>query len=357
MREIKRVLNRDIGTINRITLEVLGKDNIISIYLYGGYGRDEGSWVLNESDKETLVRPYNDYDIALIVKNKVSVEQLRLLENELKRNINIKWIDICQYTILNLKMFNATIKNIDFKYASKWIYGDETVLEHIPTMHAKSISLKDVEVLYITRLWTLVGSFPKNGLAEMAEDEEMFFRNQMAKAILAIVDNILIINKQYDTSYKVRVEKLASYSNDHELIDLSKWALEEKLFPKSVGMDSKEVNDLYATVNKLFFKYFYSTLSKYYRSTIKAPEDVDKYIIFNPLDFVKRKIKKYVFNDHRRELNMYLSILQGYIAFYYFDMSAECFKKIRSIMERKFSFQSDDIDQIRLKVAQLRADL
>lgn len=357
MKEISKALNRDIETIKKISLEVLKKEDIISIYLYGGYGRDEGSWVIEEVNGATHVKPFNDYDIALIVKKKISIEKLRLLENELKNNIDIKWIDISQYTILNLKLFNVTIKNFDFKYASKWIYGDRNVLEHIPSMDAKSISLKDVEVLYITRLWTLVGSFPKKGLIKMSKDEEMFFRNQMAKAILAIVDNVLILNKQYDTSYKRRVQKLADYSRDYELMELAQWALAEKLFPKSEGMSTKEIHDLYYNVNRLFFKYFYSALSKYYKNSISIPEDMDKYIIYHPLDLIKRKIKKFVYNDNRRELNMYLSILQGYIAYYYFDMTEECLQKIRSIMEQKFSFMSSDIDDIRLKVAQLRAGL
>jgi len=357
MNKTAKVLNRDIEKIKKITLDNLDKENIISIYLYGGYGRGEGSWVIEEVDGQSRVRPYNDYDIALVVKKKFSIDKLRKLENELKNNLDVKWIDLSQYTVLNLKLFNVTIKNYDFKYASKWIYGEKGVLENIPNMNSKSISLKDVEILYITRLWTLVGSFPKEGLIKMPKDEEMFFRNQMAKGILAIVDNILVLHKEYDASYKRRVQKLVDYSQDNKLLELAQWALDEKLFPKSKGMSAREINDLYYDVNRLFFKYFYSTLSKYYKDGINIPEDIDKYIIYNPLDLIKRKIKKFVFNDDRRELHMYLAILQGYIAYYYFDMTEKHLQKISSIMEQKFSFASRDIDDIRLKVAQLRAEL
>ena len=49
------------------------------------------------------------------------------------------------------------------------------MLRYIPNMDVKSITLKDIETLYITRIWTLVGSFSKKGLVKMKYDEEMFF--------------------------------------------------------------------------------------------------------------------------------------------------------------------------------------
>lgn len=357
MKEINEALSCDIEIINNLVLSILDEKNIISIYLYGGYGRGEGSWRLEKVNGQLKARPYNDYDIALIVKKKFNLKELRQLENELKKHLDVKWIDLSQYKIINLKTFRATIKNYDFKYASKWIYGDKKVLDNIPKIDRKSIKLKDVETLYITRLWTLIGSFPLAGLTKMSKEEEMFFRNQMAKCILAIIDNILVLNKEYDASYRIRVEKIKNFSDDVDLIELSRWALEEKLFPKSEGMTEKEIVELYKKVHGLFFKYFYSTLSLYYRKHIKRPEDMDKHIIYNLEDLVIRKIKKLFLNDNRRQLNMYLSILQGYIAYYYFDMDNECLKKISSIMEKKFNFISNDIDELRLKVADLRAGL
>ncbi len=355
--EVNKTLSRDIETIKKISLEILDKEDIISISLYGGYGRGEGSWVVEEIDGQIKVKPYNDYDIALVVKKKFSLQKLRQLESELLNCLDVKWIDLCQYTVSNLKFFNTTIKNYDFKYASKRIYGEMDVLAYIPSMDVKSISLKDVETLYITRLWTLVGSFPKKGLIKMSKDEEMFFRNQMAKAILAVVDSVLVLNKEYDASYKKRVQKLVNFSRDDELLELAEWALDEKLFPKSEGMDEGEIKNLYSKVNKLFFRYFYLSLSKYYKKTIRTPEDIDKFIIYNPIDLVKRKIKKVVFNDNRAELHMHLSILQGYIAYYYFDMTGDRIQNIRSIMEREFTYTSSDIDDIRMKVANLRTDV
>jgi hypothetical protein len=357
MNETSIALKSDIEKIIKISLTKLDKENIISIYLYGGYGRGEGSWVIEEINGLREVKPFNDYDIAFIVKKKFPLEILRQLESELKKHIDIKWIDICQFTKLNLKLFKVTIKNYDFKYASKWIYGRKDILECIPNMDVKSITLKDVETLYITRLWTLIGSFPREGLIQMSKEKEVFFRNQMAKSILAIVDCVLVSNKEYDPSYKKRVQKLFNFSTDNQLLNLANWALDEKLRPRAIGMNNNEVKELYVNVNRLFFKYFYSTLSLYYKSDIKKPENIDNHIIYNLIRFLKEKIKKFIFNDNRHELNKYLIILQGYIAFYYFEMTDKRLQTIQLVMEKIFSFSSNNLDEIRLKVADIRANL
>jgi len=357
MDEINKALSRDIEVIKSISIKYLDPENIISIYLYGGYGRDEGSWVIEKIGGQPKVRPYNDYDIAIIVKKKISLTKMRSLENKLKENLDIKWVDLCQYSKLNLKLFKVSIKNYDFKYASKWIYGRKDILRHIPNMDVKSITLKDIETLYITRIWTLIGSFSEKGLEKMQYDEEMFFRNQMAKCILAIVDCVLVINKEYDPSYKKRVEKFSSISSDKKLVDLAQWALDEKLFPRTVGMTSEEINNLYQSVHRLFFLHMYSSLSIYYKTKIDKPEDMYHQIMYNPIELIKEKIKKYFFNDNRRELNKYLVILQGHIGYYYFNMSDERLKMLSSIMKSRFSFYSNDLDKIRLKVAQLRVEL
>ena len=357
MNEIDKALNRDIEVIIRLSLSLLDEDNIISIYLYGGYGRDEGSWVIEEINGRKQAKPYNDYDIALIVKKKLPKERLFILESELKKYVDVKWIDISQYTLSKLKHFKARIQNYDFKYASKWIYGRRDILDNIPEMDAKGITLKDVEILYVTRIWTLIGSFPKEGLQKMSKENEMFFRNQMAKCVLAVVDCILVSEQEYDPSYRKRVAKILEITTDEDLKHLSKWALEEKLFPSYTGMAENQILDLYLTINRLFFRNFFSVLSEYYGAEIRKPEDAYKRIRYGRSNFIKEKVKKFLFNDNRQELNMHLVDLQGQIAYYYFDMAPSRLEKIQLKMENIFAFSSNDIEEIRLKIAELRAGL
>lgn len=352
---IELTLRRDIDTIITNIFSVLEKKDVISIYLYGGYGRGEGSWVIqNTISSFPKISPYNDYDIALVVHKKVSKKSLKQIEINLKNHLDIRWIDLCQYTIYNLIRFKPTIKNYDFKYASKWIYGKKNTLDYIPNIDYRDIGLKDVETLYITRIWTLLGSFPKNGFNSLTRDEEMFFRNQMAKSVLAIVDSILVFEKEYDWSYKKRVSKIKYHTNNQNLISLANWALQEKLWPKSEGLNEKQFISMYKQVHELFFIHMFKYLSIYYKSPINKPLDVNLFVLNDFKRNLKKWIKKYFLHDNSIHLQNILLILQGEIVYYYFGMDDDKLDYIKSLMKSYFNFESNDLDEIRIKVADLR---
>lgn len=352
-KKIEQKLAKDIELIKKEIFKKISSSNIISVFLYGGYGRDEGSWVIEGEE----IKPYNDYDIAIMVKKKVSPKFLKSIEQELKKQVDVKWIDICQYTKIRLKFFKVTIRNYDFKYASKCIYGDATFLKHIPYMDSRSIPLKDIDTLYKTRLWTLIGSFPVNGLREMSKEDEMLFRNQMAKSVLAIVDCILILKKKYNPSYIERVKIISLESNDQKLINLANWAIKEKLHPKSIGMKKVEIIELYTNIRFLFFKYFFEGLSIYHGTEIKLPNNLNSYILYTPINLIKENIKYYLFGNSRDKQQKYLTIAQGYIAYYYPEIPNNLVLEIEQIMKKKFNYESNDMEKIRVKIADLRVNI
>jgi hypothetical protein len=349
---ISQEFNKDIGLI--INALQAYENNLVSIYLYGGYGRNEGSWVIED---DTSVRPYNDYDIALVVNIYIKKEIIDKVKDNLKKRINIKWIDISQYTINDLKNLKTSIKNYDFKYASKLLYGEDSVKIYTPEMKQKNIGLEDIYVLYKTRIWTLIGSFDENGLTMMKKDNEMFFRNQMAKAVLAIVDCILIQNQLYECSYVKRVDKIKTCITDTELLNLSKWAINEKLFPKYKQMKKEEIEAMYNSVNRLFFKYFFIGLSKYFSVKVSSVEDIEKLVMYSPNLFLKRMIKKYIFNDKIMNIKLKLIVIQGYIAYSYPNNNSKSLSKVKDILADCFLSDLNDVDDMRLKITQLRLDI
>ena len=292
-----------------------------------------------------------------MVVQKVSPKILKSIENKLKKKVEVRWIDICQYRKIRLKLFRISIRNYDFKYASKCIYGEENFLRHIPNMDARSIPLKDIDTLYKTRLWTLIGSFPLSGLKEMSKDDEMLFRNQMAKCVLAIVDCILIQKKKYNSSYIERVKIISSDCEDKKLVSLANWAIEEKLRPKFKGMKDEEILEKYTSIRSLFFKYFFEGLSFYHKTTIEKPSDLNKYILYTPINLIKENIKFYIFGNQRDRKQKYLTIIQAYIAYHYPNIPPNLTLEIEKIMNEKFHFKSNDIEKIRLKVAELRVTI
>ena len=103
--------------INRIQLKcekiivksVLDHLDPIAIILYGGYGRNEGSWVLSELIEP---RPYNDFDIALIHEQKISDIQKENIKKAIKKKVEIKWVDISQYRKQDLNNLKNSILNM-----------------------------------------------------------------------------------------------------------------------------------------------------------------------------------------------------------------------------------------------------
>jgi hypothetical protein len=47
---------------------------VIAVILYGGYGRNEGGWLV---ERNGSYKPYNDYDIYLWLKKKIMKKRLK----------------------------------------------------------------------------------------------------------------------------------------------------------------------------------------------------------------------------------------------------------------------------------------
>ena len=60
--------------------------DVNEIVLYGGYGRNEGSIIINDDGE---CKPYNDFDILLIVDSKIEVQQIKKMS--LSNSDTWKW--------------------------------------------------------------------------------------------------------------------------------------------------------------------------------------------------------------------------------------------------------------------------
>ena len=213
--------------------------NLEAIILCGGYGRGEGAWI---QDIDGNPAPYNDYDIAVVSKKSFSNADYEKLRTKIASKIGISWIDIDWYTPEQLENLSPTIKNFDLLHASTVIYGDQNILKSVHDIDSKKIGEYDIVTLYKTRIWTFLGSW-KGDFHNLIGDEAVFFKNQMAKAILAACDMLLVKDKQYTPSYKERVKLVKSqYECNGKIKELSEWALKEKLYPssESISVDYME---------------------------------------------------------------------------------------------------------------------
>lgn len=256
--------NADIEFIVKSILENIAE--VQAIILCGGFGRDEGTWIIKDGD----IMPYNDYDIAIITDTTVDVAFTEELRKNLAAEIGIHWVDIDYYPIKKLINLKASIKNFDLIYGSKIIYGNKNIFNDC-SINAKEIGTDDIETLYFTRLWTFFGIIDGE-FKNLDLDEAVFFRNQMAKAVLAIVDTLLIQKKNYHSSYCERIRRLENLCSEKTaLVKMAKWALNEKLSPTMKPMSREDCIEIYNSVYWLYREEMLAALSDKYFFKLDKP--------------------------------------------------------------------------------------
>lgn len=281
----RQVLARDMKRVVAACLNLCPKP--AAIVLYGGYGRGEGSWY---QDDPGLWHPYNDYDVLIVAEDHPPRSRVVEAEKALAAEVGIRWIDLSVRTPDELRAAAASILNYDIKYASRVLYGDSTTLDLIPLIDASRLSWVEAKVLYNTRLYTFLGCFDEAGPGSPLRGEgSRFFRNQMAKAVLSVVDVLLLAGGLYDASYRERIRRVLELHPDRaDLQSLCPWALSEKLRPRAPEMSGAEALELYHAVRDLFLAEMYPALSIHFGRTIDGPEDLVFATRWLPINLLKR---------------------------------------------------------------------
>jgi len=165
-------------------------------------------------------------------------------------------------------------------------------------------------------MWTLLGALERDGFEVGVEGEaSRFFRNQMAKAVLAVLDVILLERGAYDASYRTRVERVVgSLAADEPLVPLARWALEEKLRPRAPGMQPAEVRELYEAVRGQYFPRMYHALSVHFDRPIRGADDVAHAVTRRPAAVARRLYWLIRFRGRSMEQRIRMQLAQSYIA-------------------------------------------
>ena len=223
-----------------------------AIYLVGGYGRGEGAWYEDQSG----IHPYNDFDLAVITDKPLSHNKTEILRKELAKEVGIKWVDIDYYSIATLQSLTPTIHNVDLLEGGSLIYGEDVINQNKITLNKQEIGKKDIIILYRTRMWTFLGSW-EGSFRDLNVEETRFFKNQMAKAMLAANDMRLVKLKKYITSYRERAQLIKNeYKNDASITELTDWAINEKLRPSCSEMSKQTMEKLYFSIKREFLRAF-----------------------------------------------------------------------------------------------------
>lgn len=231
------------------------------VVAYGSYGRGEESYLL--IDGKTKL--YNDIDLILIT-NSLDIKKNNL-ENDLKKILDVRWVDILVWTEDDFSKKRDTIFFYDLMSSYKVLKGSESYLNKIThDVSDLKISSLDVYDMFVTRSWSLLSLYSDN--INIDEDLETFQSYQCAKLIIAITDFALLSNDSYTSKISDKLILLNALKEGdsrrvNHLLYFLKFAIEVKKNPSSKSLvrfvrNKDEINQLSDLYYYFFFKYLES---------------------------------------------------------------------------------------------------
>jgi len=198
-----------------------------SIVLGGGFGRGEGSVLVDENG----FRPVNDYDIFVVVSDEDSTDY-RPVGTELARELNVRWVDIIPIKFSSIATLPPSQFHYDLKYGSRHLWG-EYVLDRIPTYPEGRVDGESINTLLLNRLVCALEAYSEEFERRPLTPQEAFFLiNQTGKVVSACVECLLMKDGQYHPSYRTRHERFQRiFSSEFSLVQLNETATQFKLRP------------------------------------------------------------------------------------------------------------------------------
>jgi len=217
--------------VNILTQIILKKISPRAIVLFGGFGHGGGSF--RKIGKKII--PLNDYDMYVVVNNKIKEKEIKELEiecskaikrggKEIVRDFNEKY-DINQFFHVDLhflefgklKKLYPTQRIYDLK-TSLVVFGDKNILENIPEV---KIPKSDAIRLLFNKL---------NHFAIAEENSEIIKSIYAVKGFTDLCSAFLIFEGKYVSRYQERKKVFQSLNVPEELKGLVSKATRAKLY-------------------------------------------------------------------------------------------------------------------------------
>lgn len=337
MTEIEKKHKKVITDITNELDDIILKDNE-AIILYGSLSRNEGT-ILGQN---TI---FNDIDL-LFLRKKLPEPTIKKIKSRLKKKFKCQFVDISFLKPRDIKKLKKRIFTYDLFQEGKIIRGNLNLSKF--RFNSKEISTKDVEILFRTRMWTLIGSFPETGFEELTDDQKINLNYQLSKCIFACIDALAVIKMSYKSMYQDKIswaKRQKEFSNHIDLID---FADKVKLQGKTNILCNSE--KIYYRSAMLFQVIFELGLQKHFNSSKKI-NDLVNYYYKNSL---KSRIMRllYFFKGKNGNKLFDMIIIQHLII----RQVALSENHIQSIFNLciKLGIDEKQINRIRIRVAQIR---
>lgn len=188
----------------------------IAIILFGGFGKGEGSLQIIGGKPA----PFNDFDLYIVTKTKLSDAELDRISMNASREIGVGGLEIAYYPnegYNSNKFFHVDVRCIPYddlsklmkiqryyelKYGSQVIYGDEKVLDKINEIKSEDIPYSEGLRNLFNKLHTML-----LGLRGAYNDEERKIRIFWSyKCYISICESLLILDKKFAPTSKERAK-------------------------------------------------------------------------------------------------------------------------------------------------------
>jgi hypothetical protein len=258
-------IERDLQLMKNELVQRFG-DRIASLILIGGFPRGEGSVLIENGS----VRPLIDYDIVIATKGSLDENILTKCSEELVDKIGLAGknfhVDLIPISTRSFRKLPFTQFNYDLRYASKVFYGDKHILSLIPEFDPRKMPLETARFLLFNRMINFIYTFSYDFIDKRSptNEESLLLKYQCLKNVLDAGTALLILQGEYDPSYRERNRRFKGlYSEKEKWTDLHQKATDFKLdsinnpigiSPVSLWFQTKEV---YEEMFRLFVSRMY----------------------------------------------------------------------------------------------------
>ncbi|MDH5415295.1 MAG: hypothetical protein OEW87_14250 [Flavobacteriaceae bacterium] len=300
-------------------------DDLKAIVLTGGFGRSEGSVMIEPTG---LMHAVNDYDIEVVYSDKRGVflsklimhlrykKKLEVVEKKLASQLGIKQVDL---TLRGEQSYsgieNPKLADYDLKYGHKLLYGKADPVDLMRPFQSREIPLYEATWLFRNRGIGLLLAYLYINNGRLAESKKENFYIEINKAILAMGDALFIKEGKYICSYKERALNIQDviqpdYEYMKELLSLYPVAANYKLNPQENMYPGMSPIQIWHKVNELYQSLFLYFESYRLKKTFNNISDYAEWVSNEPRLNYKQYAKLYFLKltDGIEENSRFLSL-------------------------------------------------
>jgi len=268
---INEKIQADIDYISDRVAGLLG-DSLHALLLCGGFGRGEGSVVIDKG----RVHIVNDYDFTVVLNAKNRFRYLKLYKKihapleqlavELAAELDIKQVDLSPKPLRYFtKEKTLKIENYEVKKGHVLTFGAEDPAQNMPDWQAEDIPLFEGTWLFRNRgAGLLLAALYFQTGGEIPGSKKENFIIECTKAHLAMGDSALLYKKKYHHHYHKRlgiIDTINFFDIPHgeEIKNRYRDALKQKLNPDFNRYLNRDLREWWFDVKKyfeIFFKFF-----------------------------------------------------------------------------------------------------